>query len=296
MTELIQVSKGVYVLSGPVNTGLILGETGLIVVDTGFDAQWAKLIIKCAEKLERPVSAVINTHAHVDHVGGNHYLVQQTGAKVYAHVLEEFRIKNPVMGAVTLFGGAKPVDELAAMFHQVAPSQVDGLLTPGKISLDGIDLEIVPLFGHTHGQCGVVREGCLFFSDSLYVGRTLKGHGIPYLVDLGLALETLKYLGQSAFEAYVPGHGRVRESIDHFIPTNFELLDRLKADISDELKQPAPASRIIHVLVERYQIAVRSVSHYYMIRATVHAFLSYLHTTGQVGMTHREGEMLWYSI
>ena len=71
---LFEVTKGVYQLRGYdlANMSLIEGETGWIVVDPLTAEQTARAAIAFAREHlgDKPVSAVIFTHSHIDHFGG----------------------------------------------------------------------------------------------------------------------------------------------------------------------------------------------------------------------------------
>lgn len=53
------------------NSVVIAAPGGLIVIDTGRHPEHARAILEAAKAEGRPVVAVVNTHWHLDHVGGN---------------------------------------------------------------------------------------------------------------------------------------------------------------------------------------------------------------------------------
>ena len=53
------------------NTVLLQGRDGLVVVDSGRHAAHAARIIEAAHASGQPLTAVVNTHWHLDHVAGN---------------------------------------------------------------------------------------------------------------------------------------------------------------------------------------------------------------------------------
>ena len=77
--ELREVAPGVLLLPGAIlpgrgpdgNTVVLTAPDGLIVVDTGRHAWHSDDILALAERLGRPVAAVVNTHWHLDHSSGN---------------------------------------------------------------------------------------------------------------------------------------------------------------------------------------------------------------------------------
>ena len=53
------------------NTVIFEGETGLIVMDTGRHAWHRQAILDFAREHNRPITAIINSHWHLDHTSGN---------------------------------------------------------------------------------------------------------------------------------------------------------------------------------------------------------------------------------
>jgi glyoxylase-like metal-dependent hydrolase (beta-lactamase superfamily II) len=67
------------------NTIVFKGSDGLIVFDTGRHPEHAQQIIDFASAAKQPVVAIVNSHWHLDHVGGNVRLRQAfPGVRVYA--------------------------------------------------------------------------------------------------------------------------------------------------------------------------------------------------------------------
>ena len=75
----IELAPGVRLLRGafvpgtqPDGNSIVLdGPEGLVVVDTGRHPEHTARIVALARRLGKPVRAVVNTHWHLDHVGGN---------------------------------------------------------------------------------------------------------------------------------------------------------------------------------------------------------------------------------
>ena len=53
------------------NTVILKGPDGLIVFDTGRHAEHVQQILDFAAASRAPVAAIVNSHWHLDHVGGN---------------------------------------------------------------------------------------------------------------------------------------------------------------------------------------------------------------------------------
>ncbi len=87
------LAPGVVVIPGPVspgrgpdgNTIVFDAGRGLVVVDTGRHTWQSDAILAYAQSRRRPVSAIVNTHWHLDHTSGNRRIKAAfPSARVYA--------------------------------------------------------------------------------------------------------------------------------------------------------------------------------------------------------------------
>ena len=77
------------------NTVILKGADGLIVFDTGRHAEHTQKIIDFATASKQPVAAIVNSHWHLDHVGGNVLLKK---AYPNAHVYASAAIEDAMHG------------------------------------------------------------------------------------------------------------------------------------------------------------------------------------------------------
>ena len=67
------------------NSVVFANANGLVVVDTGRHAAHAQALLDLAARADRPIAAIVNSHWHLDHVGGNPRLrAQYPALTVYA--------------------------------------------------------------------------------------------------------------------------------------------------------------------------------------------------------------------
>ncbi|UCD50854.1 MAG: alkyl/aryl-sulfatase, partial [Phycisphaerales bacterium] len=83
----IKVTDGVYTAVGysvqPVS--MIIGDDGLIVVDTGMDTVSAEQILADFRKItDKPIKAIVLTHSHGDHTGGVPVFVGKDQPQIWA--------------------------------------------------------------------------------------------------------------------------------------------------------------------------------------------------------------------
>lgn len=292
--ELVKVAEGLNCLSGPANIGLIEGSSGLVVIDTGLDSGAAKKIIKAAGAIGRPVTAVINTHAHADHFGGNAFLVKKTGAKVYAPFFEQDVIRYPFWEPVFLCGGADPIVELRDKFFEAEASPVDFTLHPGEIQVDGITLEIIRLPGHTFEQIGIIYGDILFSADSIFPEHVLRKHQLPFGVDIGCWLSTLEMLAETSFKDCIPGHGDFGEPYQDAARRNIAWLNTLNSEVRSLLiKEQKDIPGLLAELCERREIRFNKPGAYFLLQTALTAHLTHLQKKKLVQAEISRGRLLW---
>lgn len=202
---------------GFVNCYLVEEGDGLTLIDTMLAGSASK-ILSAAEGVGKPVTRIVLTHAHVDHVGALDALHQRLpDAEV---VISERESK--------LLAGDKspepdePQDKPRGGFPSVKTTP-DKLVNPGeRIG----SLEVVAAPGHTPGQIALLdtRDRTLFCADAFTtIGRTAVPakpkpliFPFPYFATWHrpTALETGRALRELKPARLAPGHGKVIESPD----------------------------------------------------------------------------------
>lgn len=86
--DLLKVTDKIYVVEDTFyvreNSAIYIGEKGVTVISATWSPETAKLLSEKIRQLTRkPITTVINTHHHLDRVGGNSYF-NKIGAKIVA--------------------------------------------------------------------------------------------------------------------------------------------------------------------------------------------------------------------
>ncbi|HEX2282170.1 MAG TPA: MBL fold metallo-hydrolase [Thermomicrobiales bacterium] len=300
MGILIPLADRAWVIPGGVNIGVLVNDDEQIVlVDTGLNESSAKKAIKVVrEELGAEIVAVLTTHAHADHFGGNAALVKRTGATVHAPTFDEAFLRYPLLQPASLFGGADPLDTLRGNFLLADPSPVDAVIEPGAHEISGIRLEAVPLFGHSPGQLGYLAGDVFFCADVVLPEHVLDKYRIPYLFSLTEHLAALERARGIPHRVAVAGHGPVLEGgqLEAAIDRNAALAHRVAEVILELTATPRTAEAILEGILRRFDAPVVDTPSFYLLQPTVFAYLSHLNRSG--AMTHevRDGQSLWTSV
>lgn len=300
MANLIELSHGVWVLPGGVNIGVLAGEDGRVVlVDTGLnDASAKKALEAVREELGAEVAAILTTHAHADHFGGNATVVKRTGAAVHAPAVDEATLRYPLLQPALLFGGADPPTTMRGGFMLADPSPVDVVVQPGRHEVAGISIEAVALFGHSPGQLGYVVGDVFFCADVVLPETVLDRYRIPYLFSLTDHLAALERARTVSHRVAVPGHGSVLEAggLAGLIDVNAALAARVADAVLELVEEPRTAESVMRDLLIRFGAPVTDAPSFYLLQPTVFAYLGHLHREGRVAHEVRGGQSLWMRI
>jgi glyoxylase-like metal-dependent hydrolase (beta-lactamase superfamily II) len=167
------------------------GEGYLIDPGEGVDR-----VVASVERHGVRVKAVINTHAHIDHVQGVAEIVRRFGIPFYLHEEDRFWLDR-VQDQAAAFGLS--MKELPVFDRPLS----EGDLFPfGRSSL-----RVLHVPGHSPGHVGFAGPGMIFSGDLLFagsIGRTdFEGGSLPAL--LRSVREKLYPLGDQTI--VYPGHG-----------------------------------------------------------------------------------------
>jgi glyoxylase-like metal-dependent hydrolase (beta-lactamase superfamily II) len=294
---LIPLGERVWVIPGGVNIGVLANDDGQIVlVDTGLNESSAKKALKVVrEELGGEVVAVLTTHAHADHFGGNATIVKRAGAVVHAPKFDEAFLRYPLLQPASLFGGADPLDTLRGNFLLADPSPVDVLVQPGPHEIAGISIEAVPLYGHSPGQLGYLAGDVFFCADVVLPASVLDKYRIPYLFSLTEHLAALERARGTSHRVAVAGHGPILDDgqLEVVIGLNAALAHRVADAILELTATPRSAEAILEGILRRFDAPVSDAPSFYLLQPTVFAFLSHLHRSGEIGHEVRDGRSLW---
>ncbi len=212
--KVVKVNERVYALLGPmelpdkknqgymVNSVLLVGDTGAVIVDTGFTDEIGTMLAKTIAGLtKKPVTHVINTHHHGDHSLGN---TAFPGAKVLSS--EECRKLVESTGAEWKAMIEGLIGRKLPNTKSVPASETYAKNSKTEVTLNGVKMVFwVPEAAHTLGDLMIwLPDDQVLLSGDIIVNKVT-----PNFRDANMK-EWLKALGavqNLPIKRIVPGHG-----------------------------------------------------------------------------------------
>ncbi|HWO02651.1 MAG TPA: MBL fold metallo-hydrolase [Blastocatellia bacterium] len=267
--QLVKVGEGIYaaiakpggLASG--NAGFIVGDSGVLVVDTFFTPiAIEELIGEIAAQTPQPIKYAVNTHYHLDHTGGNQVLAARN-VPIIAHdnveswqtlknrrflpppeELQKRRADTAKQIAETPEDQKDKRSQLERQLRRLDAMVAIKLTKPSMTFREGAlhiylgtrEVVLFSLPGHTGGDVLVfVPDANVMFTGDMGWSKTL-----PNLVDATVNdwIPSLdKILSNHAGAKFIPGHGDVASAAEmrDFRDYLDDLRNRVKKGIADGL-------------------------------------------------------------
>ena len=292
MYELIQVSENNYYIQSPAKIGLIkLNDAEVILIDSGNDKDAGKKVRKILDANGWTLKAIINTHSNADHIGGNKYLQDQTGCKIYASGIEADFTNHPLLEPSFLYGGFPPKD-LRHKFLMAQESKVENLTS--NVLPEGF--EIIPLPGHFFDMIGIrTPEDVVYLADCLSSKEALDKYQIGFIYDVGAYIATLEKVKTMKAKMFVPAHTEATENIAELAQYNLDKVKEIAEKILTICSEPLCFETILKKLFDEYGLKL-NFEQYALVGSTVKSYLAWLKDQGRLNVKFEENMLLWETV
>ena len=290
MKELIQVKGNTYYMPGFAKIGVVRTEENkAVLIDSGADENSGRLVLEALTERGWTLDAIYNTHSHADHIGGNAYLQQQTGCRIYAPDLENDFVNHTILETAYFYGGFPPMSLRRKIFF--ADPSCAKVLTEEVIP-EG--WEIIPLPGHWFNMVGFrTADDVVFLADLVLSEKAMKGRSkIPYLVDAGAYLNTLEQAKSLTAVLFVPRHAEPSADIMDLLQKNIDKIHEIETCLLKILEQPRTVDEILREVFREYRLFM-DLAQYVLIGSTVRSYLAWLEAAGKIRYFAKDNMLYW---
>jgi glyoxylase-like metal-dependent hydrolase (beta-lactamase superfamily II) len=295
---LVELAPGCGYLPGAVNAGVVWSQGGVAVaVDSGGDRDAARNLLRAVQARGLVLTAVVNTHSHADHYGGNDYLLRQLpDLEVWAPELEEAVLRHPYLEPFSLYG-AHPPQALQNKWLMAKPSAVHHVYptADGQLEVAGLVLRVHRADGHSARQAALGFGPVCYAADSFFGPEVLEKYEVPFTHHVAGQQQTLERMRDWPYEWFVPGHGAPvrRPELPAVLEANLRAVRQATDRVRRALAGGATADEVTHRVAAELRSPPANPSTYFLLRAAVMAHLAHLLELGEATWELERGTLRW---
>lgn len=289
MYELIQVGERTYYIDCPSKIGIYkMDEERVCLIDSGNDKDAGKKVWKILEANGWKLDRILNTHSHADHIGGNHFLQQKSGCRIYCAGVDRILAEHTLFEPVMLYGGS-PYKELRNKFLCAQPSEVQELTE--EVLPEGV--KMLRIDGHSFAMTAFwTEDGIWFVADGLTVERIMQKYHISFLYDVEEYLDSLEKLEKLEGRIFIPSHGETVTEIVPLIRQNREKVYEIEAALREICAVPGSSEDILKAVFDRYGLTMDG-NQYVLVGSTIRSYLSWMKGRGELEQEFAENRLFW---
>lgn len=261
------------------------------MIDSGNSKDAGKRARQMLDANGWPLLGILNTHSHADHIGGNRFLQDRTGCRIFAHGIEGAFTEHPILEPAFLCGGC-PCRDLRHKLLLAQESRVSPFTDPGFPS----QIEVIPLPGHSFDMVGFrTPDNVMFLADCVASQATLSKYAVSFLYDVDAYLNTLDQVEAMETALFVPSHAEAAGDIRELVRYNRAKVHEVAARLLEICREPLPFEQILSRLFEFCGLTM-SFEQYALVGSTVRSYLVWLRDSGRMEVGIRENLLLWRSV
>ncbi len=285
--ELKQIGPKTFCIEHDTNIGIHFTDDGrMYLIDTGSKGDGEKIDEILSREGWVP-SCIINTHTHIDHIGGNEFLMRKYGISAYCTDYDMAFAHYSELEAAYMNGGY-PAEKLRTIFAH--PGMI-GFRSIEKETPDGIDWTYLP--GHSFGMIGIRTSDDIWFLGDSYLSRSfLKQYTFGFIYNVEAYIDTLKKLKEFKGALFVPSHGILETDIVPSLEQNLRSVAEMCSMICETCREYRGQDEILQQMYERLRMHARPAQHA-LLSSTVKSYLTYLQDRNKLECRFVDNIMKW---
>lgn len=285
--ELKQIGPKTFCIEHDTNIGIHFTDDGrMYLIDTGSKGDGEKIDEILSREGWVP-SCIINTHTHIDHIGGNEFLMRKYGIPAYCTDYDMAFAHYSELEAAYMNGGY-PAEKLRTIFAH--PGMI-GFRSIEKETPDGIDWTYLP--GHSFGMIGIRTSDEIWFLGDSYLSRNfLKQYTFGFIYNVEAYIDTLKKLKEFKGALFVPSHGILETDIVPSLEQNLRSVAEMCSMICETCREYRGQDEILQQMYERLRMHARPAQHA-LLSSTVKSYLTYLQDRNKLECRFVDNIMKW---
>lgn len=258
-----------------------IDERRCVLLDTGLARQQAALD-RALERFGLLPVGIICSHAHIDHMGNNAFLMQKYGAKL-AMSLGEAGHQFSYLGLNAANFVLSPNDVEASPDLKGTPCLADRVIMPTEdtVVFCGVTFGILHTPGHTTDHiCVRTPDDVLYLGDAMMTGRTLHDSKFPFAFSMQGYLDSMRLLRNIPAAQYIVAHYGVYDEVLPLVDMELRFLTQRMLDLLKLVDGYTTPKRMASAICRAYGIDGKNIRNLAYFEAVSLTYINYLRDLG----------------
>jgi len=278
-----------------IDTGMIyipfykINDEEIIMLDTGWKKGQRESIEEVLESNNFKVRAILNSHAHIDHIGNNAYLKNKYNSIIAMSTYEALICSSEVN--LKLYYGSQTLKDVKEHYgHMVCKTDISIEENQDEVSVGGVNFRIIYTPGHSPAHiCIITPDDVAYIGDALISYEVMEGAKMPYAYILSEDMKSKAKLYDLNCSRYVVAHKGMYNDITKLIDDNIDFYESRAMRIYEVIDGPMTMEDIMKAVIKSFNIHVNKIYRYYFIERMLKSYVEYLYEIEKLKLIMENG-------
>ncbi|MBU3181706.1 MBL fold metallo-hydrolase [Clostridium psychrophilum] len=254
-----------------------INDEEIIMLDTGWKNGEREGIEEVLESNNFKVKAILNSHAHIDHIGNNAYLKNKYNSIIAMSAYEANICSSEVN--LKVYYGCQTLKEVKKHYgHMVCKTDIRIDENQDEVSLCGVNFRIIHTPGHSPAHiCSITPDDVAYMGDALISYEVMEGAKIPYAYILSEDMKSKSKIRDLNCSKYVVAHKGMYDDITKLIDDNIDFYESRAMRIYEVIDGAMTNEDIMKAVIKKFNIHVNNIYKYYVIERMLKSYVDYLY-------------------
>ncbi|NMM64253.1 MBL fold metallo-hydrolase [Clostridium sp. P21] len=266
-----------------------INDEEIIMLDTGWKKGEREGIDEVLESNNFKVRAILNSHAHTDHIGNNTHLKNKYNAIIAMSAYEAIICSSDVN--LKVYYGSQTLTEIRKHYgHMVCKTDVIIDEDQNEVSLCGVNFGIIHTPGHSPANiCIITPDDVAYMGDTLISYEVMEGAKMPYAYILSEDMKSKAKIYDLKCSKYIVAHKGMYDDIKKLIDDNIDFYESRAMRIYEVIDGTMTMEDIMKVVIKKFNIRIQDTYKYYFIERMLKSYVDYLYEIKKLKLIMENG-------
>jgi hydroxyacylglutathione hydrolase len=266
-----------------------INDEEIIMLDTGWGKGERNGIEEVLEKNKFKLTAILNSHAHIDHIGNNTYFRDKYNSIIAMSAYEAISCSSEVN--LKLYYGNPTLKFVKEHYdHMVFKTDIIIEENQHEILLCGVNFKIIPTPGHSPAHiCIITPDDIAYLGDTLVSYEVMEGAKMPYAYILSEDMKSKAKLYDLNCSKYVVAHKGIYNNITKLVNDNIDFYESRAMLIYEAINGSMTMEEIMKVIMKNFNINIKNIEKYYFMEKMLRSYVEYLYEIEKLKLIMENG-------